>query len=363
MAGITTLNPQQMNKERELLFEEDGYQMYKEYKMGDEFFEIMEQVSFGTSQTLYHHYYSREHLSHIPDPYFFTVRREGRLQSVVTFCGRRIRSLGQEDHGIYIRYFAAAPEIQGKGLVGRFSKMVMKWAVDHEDRQAAFHASIEARNARVRKVIRSVGFSELATVRTVGFSRFFPKPDKAVRPLDREEFDAFLPRLASFYAGHAFWTSDNLFLDNDYFILEESGRIIAGVQAHRGRWSVDRLPGPVGMLLPAIPYIPLINRIFNPRDFRFLTFEGFYVEPGREGRIQNLLETLLARYGCHSALLWFDERDPFYRRLLDKNDMGLLHKFVGDSNATFIINLKGFSAEAEARLKEPPLYISGHDNI
>lgn len=349
--------------ERELLFEEDGYQMYKEYAMGEEFFEIMEHVSFGTRQTLYHHYYSREHLSHIPDPYFFSVRWQGKLYAAVTFCRRTIHSQGQENHGIYIRYFAAAPEMQGRGLVGRFSKLVMEWAIEHETRQAAFYASIEASNARVRKVVHSVGFRELATIKTVGFSRFFPRRNKRVRPLSRGEFDAFLPRLENCYSGYAFWMTDNLFIDNDYFVLEEDGRIIAGVQAHQAHWSIERLPGIMGNLLPFLPYVPLLSRIFNPRAFRFLTFEGFFVEPGYENRVQTLLEALLARYGYYSALFWFDERDPLYRRLLQYNRMGLLHHFVGDSDARFIINLKGFSDAEAARLKEAPLYISGHDNI
>ena len=348
---------------RELLFEEEGYQMYKEYVMEEEFFKIMEHASFGTDQTLYHHYYSREHLRHIPDPYFFTVRRNNRLQAAVTFCRRFIRSQGQENQGLYIRYFAAAPELKGKGLVGKFSKLVMKWAIGHEEQQAAFYAAIEARNARVRKVVHSVGFSELATIKTVGFSRFFPRADKAVRALSQEAFTSFLPRLEDFYSGYAFWMTDNLFINHDYFVLEESGRIIAGVQAHQAHWSIEKLPGLIGALLPAIPYIPLIHRIFNPRDFRFLTFEGFFVEPGYEYRLQGLLETLLVRYGYHSAIFWFDERDPLQQRILKSNRMGLLNYFVGDSDARFIINLKGFSEGEAAKLKEAPLYISGHDNI
>ncbi|MCB0558887.1 MAG: hypothetical protein H6573_05275 [Lewinellaceae bacterium] len=349
--------------ERELLFEEDGYQMYKEYAMDEEFFKIMEHASLGTKQTLYHHYYSREHLSHIPGPYFFTVRRDGRLQAAVTFCRRTIKSRGQENQGLYIRYFAAAPEMKGKGLVGRFSKLVMQWAIEHEERQAAFYAAIEARNARVKKVVHSVGFSELATIKTVGFSRFFPRANPAVRPLSKDEFTAFLPRLEAMYSDYAFWMTDNLCINQGYFVLEEGGQAIAGVQAHRAHWAIEKLPGLIGALLPALPYIPLLNRIFNPRDFRFLTFEGFFVVPGYENRLQGLLEGLLARYGYHSAIFWFDERDPFYPRLLKHNRMGLLHRFVGDSEARFIVNLKGFSATEAANLTEAPLYISGHDNI
>ncbi|MCB0583821.1 MAG: hypothetical protein KDD06_00610 [Phaeodactylibacter sp.] len=349
--------------ERELLFEENGYQIYKEYVMEEEFFNIMEHVSFGTSKTLYHHYYSREHLSRIPDPYFFTARWEGKLHAAVTFCRRTIWSHGQENTGVYIRYFAAGPEMQGKGLVGRFSRTVMKWAIDNEERQTAFYASIEARNARVRKVVHSVGFSELATVKTIGFSRFFPRENSKVRALAEAEFAAFLPRLEERYSGYAFWMTDNLFLDNDYFVLEEEGKIIAGVQVHQGHWALAKLPGLVGALLPVIPYTPLISRIFNPRDFRFLTFEGFFVEPGCEHRLQDILEALLARYGHHSALFWLDERDPFHQVLLEHNSMGLLHRFVGDSDARFIINLKGFPEAEAAKLKKAPLYISGHDNV
>ncbi|MCB9296909.1 MAG: hypothetical protein H6559_27890 [Lewinellaceae bacterium] len=348
---------------RELLFEEYGYQMYKEYEMDEDFFEIMEHASLGTSRTLYHHYYSREHLGHIPDPYFFTVRRNGELHAAVTFCRRTIRSRGQENTGVYIRYFAAGPEIKGRRLVGKFSKTVMEWAVGHEVRQTAFYAAIEARNARVRKVVHSVGFSELSTIKTVGFSRFFPKDSPAVRALDEREFTAFLPQLEARYAGHAFWMTDNLGIGAGYFVLEEHGRIVAGAQAHRAHWSIEKLPGFVGLLLPVIPHLPLVSRIFNPRTFRFLTFEGFFAEPGCEDRLQSLLEAILSRYGYYSAIFWFDERDPFYLQLLKHNRMGLLQQFVSGSEARFIINLKGFSDEETARLTAPPLYISGHDNI
>ncbi|MCO6493448.1 MAG: hypothetical protein J5I98_33820 [Phaeodactylibacter sp.] len=130
--------------------------------------------------------------------------------------------------------------------------------------------------------------------------------------------------------------TDNLGIGTGYFVLEEQGRIVAGAQAHQAHWSIEKLPGFVVLLLPVIPHLPLVSRIFNPRAFRFLTFEGFFAEPGYEGRLQDLLEAILARYGYHSAIFWFDERDSFCPQLLKHNRMGLLHQFVGGFEARFM---------------------------
>ncbi len=350
--------------EPQLLFEAEGYQICKEYRMTEEMIELLEHTVWGTNKTLYHHYYNREHLLHVPDPYFFTARREGRLKALVVFCRRRLRSRGQQNRGIYIRYFAAGPEMKGKGLVGRFSKWVMEWAIQNEAEQAVFYALIEGHNKRVRNVVESVGFRPLSIVKTIGFSRFFPRSRGQVRALGREEFDAFLPRLEAFYSDYAFWMADNLNIENDYFVLEEEGRIIAGAQVHLAHWAIEKLPGFTGkVLVPLLPYLPLFRRIFNPRDFRFLTFEALYAAPGHEHRLPGLLESLLHRYKRCSAIFWLDQRDPLLAKLLAQNQLGLLHHFVKGSDARFIGNFKGFPEDEMEVLKQAPAFISGHDNI
>ena len=338
----------------------DGLPVYRQYEVDDALIDLFERTTWGTGDTQYEHYYARHHLQLIPHPNIFTLRDGDEILGAVVLCRRTLRD-GRTAY--YIRYFAASPKIKGKGLVGRISPTVMDFILSEATEPTIFYASTEYYNRRVKRITEEVGFQQLARTFTFGFSRLTPRVKGEVAVITGAEFQAFLPQLEAFYADYAFWVTDNLDVDDQYFVLREKGEVIAGVQAHQGLWRVSNMPGFVGRyLLPLVPYTPL-GRIFDPREFRFLGLEGIYVKAGHEHRLQDLFETVLHRMGLHAALFWMVEHDPLRDRILRHNRMGILHFFVRSVLARFWATFHHIDPAEEAGIRQQPYYISSLDYI
>ena len=350
-------------KEEKLFVVDEGFTVYKTLELSDEIVRFLEQTAFGTKDNLYRHYYIREFVAHTPRTEFFLLRDDNmELMGIVAFCHRGFVWTPPYE-GAYIRYYASSKKIRGRKLIGRFSKEFFKWVRERQTTPIAFFGSIEGRNKASRAVADHIGFEPLAPFKTMGFSRFFPGMKGDVSPVTAEEWKELLPKLDQLYAGYAFWGHDYLNIDNNYYVLKKDGKIVCGAQLHPAHWVVENMPGFIGKyVLPVLPYVPGIRNIFNPRAFHFLNFEGIYFEKGYEGELVNLFESLLHIKKYHSAVMWFDERDPLYQFLNRQNKLGLLSRFTKDANATFIADFTCFPEEEAAKLRAAKLcYPTGYD--
>ena len=82
------------------------------------------------------------------------------------------------------------------------------------------------------------------------------------------------------------------------------------------------------IILNVVPMIPLLNRLFNPKKFEFLIFEGLFFKSGKEHRLHELFESLLVTEKLYSALFWMDKKCPVYNSLNKYGKLGLAHHFV-----------------------------------
>lgn len=345
----------------QVIYTEAPYYVTVESEPTEEMFLLLEKTTWGTGKTVYQHFGDREHFQHIQSPRIFTVRENGELRAFTVFVHRRLPLVPEGSDAYYIRYFCAAPEIKGAGIVKNLAKIVVDY-VREQEVKACFYGTIEARNPAVQKVVARIGLEPIATIKTVGFSRFFPKPVLGVRMLDDAGWEAFRPELDAQKNQYAFWTQDNVHMPPGYFVYERNGQILLGAQVHLAHWAIHSLPGIAGALLPWMPYVPLINRIIRPDALRFLAPEGFYVREGAESLLPKFLESLLHHFGYHTAMFWMDERDPLYPALL-QGSPGLLNQFVQKANAAFVATFTGYSEEESARIKEKAFYISSYDSI
>ncbi len=333
----------------------------RQYHMDEELVRFLESVTWGVGDNQYEHFYALHRLKHIPDPIYFTGRYDntGEIFGAVVFGRRRIMGV----KAYYIRFFAVSPGIRGKGVTTPLATFLFNYLKAEENDPAIFYASTDRTNPGVNKMAGRLGFEELTFNRTMAFSRFLPGPKAGVAALSEEEFREFLPRLEAFYAGHGFWTSDNVGQDGHYFVLRQNGRIVAGLQAYKGLWRIGKMPGLFGkIVLPLLPYTPL-RVIFNPKAFHFLAFEGIYLEPGYESCLQDLMEAVLHHFGYHSALFWINVADPLMERILKHNRMGLLDRFVKGTMARFIAQFLHVDDNIEKELRSRPVYNSSLDYI
>jgi len=233
-----------------------------------------------------------------------------------------------------------------------------------EKEKAIYFASIEGRNRRSYNFVKGVGYEQIAEIRSLGFSRFFPRKLNAVEQVQtaavREEV---LQLLREKYKHHSLLHFSNLFKHDHAYVLRRDGKIKAFVQVHEALWVIKKIKGKQGeMIMKYAPHIPLINQLFNPNRFQFVAFEGLYYRDSLKD-LTRLMEAALAIHGVKSALFWFDAKDPMYREVTDNAKLGILHNFVKDNNAYVLASFRNFTAEDEERVRNAPAYISGFDNI
>jgi hypothetical protein len=155
-----------------------------------------------------------------------------------------------------------------------------------------------------------------------------------------------------------------LFLDDNYYAIRENGEIVAGCQFHRAHWVVHQMKGWSGkFIMHVVPFVPLLNGVFNPRRFEFLGFEGIYCKPGYEHRLLELFESLLAKENLKSALFWLSQNCPIRQRLEKHGKLGLLHTFVRESDVHIMAAFHGFQKSEIDAILVRPLYACAYDYI
>ncbi len=349
--------------ERILISAEDGYTLWEEPLATTEMIALLENTTWGSGAVQYKHFNSAERIRHIRSARHFTLRVGSELLAVIVFCSRQLRHAHCVTPGYYIRFFAASPKIKGRGIVGKASDRVMTWIRENEREPSLYYAAVESENFRSRRIVNNVGFQEVAPIRTLGMSRFFPRKITPLRRLSNDEFQQFLPKLSAQYEQHHCWVTDNLNIDPGYWVVEHQGEIVLGAQVHQAFWAVDSLPGFLGHLLPVTPYIPFLNRVFNARDFRFLTIEGLYIKAGYDGELLAFWESLLYQFKQHVMLSWWDERDPIYQYIQQQPNLGLIKMFTQSTKVSFIISNQQLTDEQRTGFQQGPYFIANLDYI
>lgn len=173
-----------------------------------------------------------------------------------------------------------------------------------------------------------------------------------------------MSRLQEQYHEYALVQFNSIFLNNDYFIIRENGEMVAGCQFHRVHWVINKMAGVMGkVIMHGVPLVPLLNKLFNPKHFEFLAFEGIYCKPGFENRLMALFEGLLAIENLKSAMFWLGETCPLRKRILDKVKTGLIHSFIKDSDVYILSSFYDLNDEEIRDLRSRPLFASAFDYI
>lgn len=348
-----------------LLLKEGNFSIWKEQGIPHEAIEFLDSISWGSEGAVYEHKNTAGHFKYITNPYLVSVTEDGSIMATAVFCNPQVTVADKPFNYYYTRYFASSPVIRGRGLVKRLATEVMRSIREGEKQKTIFVGFIERGNKSSYKVSEAAGYHTIGKIKTTGFSRFFPKQSAKISRVttDVEKQEA-LALLRHQYHHHALVQFDYLFMHGNYFVLKENKEIVAGCQFHRAHWVVNKMPGLMGkIILQMVPRIPLINQLFNPKKFEFLAFEGLYFKPGHEHLLYELFEGLLAQEKLKSALFWMGENCPFYKNLMHYGKLGLMNKFVKDSDVYIMASYQNMTAEEIYTVENSPLYASGFDYI
>lgn len=325
----------------------------------------------------YQHLNTATKVGHLHQPWFLSLAKDDETIGVLCLDQRKA---GETD-AFYIRYFTfaegmrrkgepmetgAKPESKGQGLFKRFSSQFFTAPTALLEAAATaaavFYAFVELENARSRDMVAQMGLHVCGTFRTLIFSRLFHRPQPAVRRAIPAEYPSLRQQVRAAYADHIFFEDHGLFYQDNFFVLEIDGQIVAGCQAHRVNWRVVEIPGWSGKwMMRMLPRLPLLRRLFHPQKFDFAAIEGLFCLPGHENQLQSLLEGVLQQQACHTALLWLSPEAQILQSLQRNVRMGILQKFKKDVPATVVMRGYGIAQEQEAAFQGRPVYISAFD--
>jgi len=350
---------------KEIIYTEGKYTIQKHHGIPEEALLFLESISWGNEGTLYEHKNTEEQIKQIKKPILLGIYEGNHIRATAVFVMTTVTENDKVYNLIYIRYFASSKEIRGKGIIKRFSIKVMELIRESEKEQTVYFGCIEKDNKSSYKVVQSAGYSKFGTVKTLGFSRFFPKWDNRIKQVvHKEEQDEVLALLKKQYEHHALVRFDYVFLKDNYFIIREQGEIVAGCQYHRTHWVINNMKGFMGkIVMNLVPVIPILNTLFNPKRFEFLAFEGIYFKSGYEDQLYTLFEGLLAKENLKSAMFWLGKNCPIRKNILKKGQLGLIHTFVKDSDIEIMTSFKNISDSEITNLTSKPLFASAFDFI
>lgn len=349
---------------KEVLFTEGEYSIARYDGIPEHALTFWERISWGNEGTVYQNMKVVEHIPLIINPKLLAIEKNNEIQGTGVFSNMTVLA-GQSAYNCqYIRYFATDPAVRGQGLMKKYSTKTMELVSDGETLKTVYFALVEKGNKASFKAVQNTGYSHVGTIKTIGFSRFFPKEKANLHRISTElDKKRVIEHLSCFYSQHSLVQFNPIFQHQNYYVFKnEKGDWIAGCQLHRCHWKVNRMPGKIGkFIVRTLPYLPLLRRIFNPKRFEFLAFEGIFYKPGHEKELAKLFEGLLAKEKVNSAMMWVDEKDQLLKSIEKNNKLGLIHSFVKRNDVMMMQAYFDLSNDEKNNFISKPFYASAFD--
>ena len=351
-----------------------GLELQISQQFSKDIIDLLSATVYGTSgKTRFQHTGVDKKIQKLPNPYFITLKKENRLLGVANYNLKNKILPPLAINQFYIRYFSFLESMRinkpGKKKATSRNKIkddilsfMEKGSFEEEFHKAIYFAFIEMENERSKMMVNSLGFVPIRELSTSLFSRFFPKIDEKVKEITPEQKPFIKKRLEEFYKGYTFYDPAYLFENGNYYVLMDGDEIVAGIQATKTTWIVKELPGWDGKILfHLLPYIPLVSRVFNPRDYSFASLEYLFVKSGYEKFLNVLLESVCAFQHLNNAMIWADNKSPLYNTLRKNVKFGILDKLHKTVPGQIVVKYTGLERSEKNFFENTPAYISAFD--
>jgi hypothetical protein len=352
-------------KYEEVIYRDALYHIVRKHDFSDELIRLFDSTSWGETGALYEHKDTRKRLTALNRPILLEVRSETDLVGCCVLVGRTSFSAGTSYETYYVRYLVANPKYKGQGLMTKYAIHTMDAVRADAKAGTLFVGIVEKFNTKSYNLVKAVHYRDVSTIRTTSFSRLFPKSnDRVLQVKTKEQKNRIRELLDDFYIDYSLFHQENIFQHDNYYYIEEAGEIIAGLQCFRARWVVNQLPGWSGkIIMAALPHIPLLNKMFNPRNFEFLALEGLFYKKDKLNDFHRLIEHVLHLHQLKTSLFWLDEKSRMYEDLMQYGKLGILQRLGAASDATIMVSFTKIDESEIAEFSRRPTYQSGFDFI
>jgi hypothetical protein len=353
----------------------------------EELMEHMHQTVMGQPGGLqYHHTDLEERMKSGKENYYMFLRKSGKMLGSVGFCSKPIVTGGLAHDSWLIRYFSIrAPirvvptrrktkedlqdEHKRSTVLGRFIQPIfadpaqLRGRETREDQPAIIFAIIDRTNLRSMNFSAQMGLETVGTLAAFSFSRLRPTRSSRIEAVREQEQPVILEQIKDFYKEYTLFYPDALFKNNDYYVIKEEGRMVAGVQIYRVTWKIvdlgNRLANRMARLLGRMPGF---RKLIRNNEINFLAFDALYCKPGSEKMLYELMEGVLERTGYNIAMVMMDLESELYALFKKHKRLGVLHKLFGTSHADIRIRFLHMPESVKQQFFDRPTYIPTYDN-
>jgi hypothetical protein len=322
---------------------------------------LLERAVWGTTGPRYVTHDQGKLLDRIAEPRFFSLMEGGELVAVSAHARKTVRLCDNT----YDAFFSIAIAVEAAKIGQGYGALLHEHSCHHLFRElgerSLIYAYVEVDNERSLRMCKKAGYVSIGSYNSIICSRLRPKDDARVDRLESIESKTLVQLLNDQYADHALLDFEQSVAADDYYVLKQAGRIVAGVQADRLHWTIKHLPGLSGMMLmKVLPCFPFLRRRFDARDYHFLRLGNVYARMGYEAEVFTLIEALLARQGVYTAMVVMDERSPAYQRIAQAGRFGIMG--TGATVAAHVVaSFNDVSEEEIEEIQRRPLHISAMD--
>lgn len=324
---------------------------------------LLHHTLWGTNGPLYQHLDTPEKVGQLKGALSFMLEKRRKVIGTCTVLERKIVVKGKTYTTFYCRYFSIEKQAQGK-IFGHLLLKQMKIYLEQITigTPSIFYAYVDQDNPRSAKLLKNVGFEVMRNFQTSMFSRVYPKKSKLIHRITEHDKSKMRKLIESQYKDYSLTNFETLFTKGNYFVLKEDREIIAGLQGTVVNWKIHHLPGFSGkIMLNVLPHVPLLSRMFNPNDFRFVAFDAIYCVKGNEAKLFKLMEHACAQLKLCAGMVWMDPGCELYKRMNAIGNWGFMNKMKDDLPAYVVGGFKNMTEEEKKVFKEQAVYVSSFD--
>jgi len=372
---------------RRTLFQYHSLSIEVETSPSEELMEHMYGTVMGQPGGMqYHHTDLEDRLNSGHEDYFMFLRKSGKMLGSVGFCGKPTVTAGLAHDSWLIRYFSIKAPIRGvprkrktredlqdedkrTTVLGRFIQPIFAdpSMLREEDKRtgkpAIIFATIDRTNLRSMNFSAQMGLETVGSFAAFAFSRIRPRSSSRIEKVAENQREEILGQIEEFYEDYSLFYADAIFKNDDYYVIREEGRMVAGVQIFQVSWKILDLGNKLanrasGMLARTLG----MRHRFNEEKVSFLAFDAMYHTPGREKVLYELLEGVLRRKGHYIGMMMLDLESDLYNMFRDRKKLGFLYRVMGAQYADVRMRFIGMPEEVKQQFYERPTYIPTYDN-
>jgi hypothetical protein len=259
--------------------------------------------------------------------HFVSLTENDELIGICLYKSKQIHQNNCTFNAFYRSFLSIHPGKMNKG----YGTLLATKTTDYffaQFEKVIIYIYVNDSNARIRRVAQKADYSQLATFLLVSHICLVPKQNQHTTKLDQNDMSKMLSLLNHQYTNHSFVDINESFDAKSYYVLKENNEIKAGVQVKILSYTFEKFPGLYGFLLmKIIPKIPILKKVFNPKNHMFLKVGNIYASDSKS--LRKLLDAVLYLYDFRTCVACLNPNSNVDSTMIDTMKKGILSSITG----------------------------------